>query len=131
MVSNLKPIKNKLMSSIQIFGIELRKANNMKAIYEDVDRILQKDDVNSMIVGNDVKFMTIAHGLQKMLQADRCLDVCLIKEAVNIANIVIPKERMQIYQATHCMHWNEMLPEFRTKLIAMVLDDFRHILEQK
>jgi len=35
---------------------------------------------------------------------------------------------MTIYNCVHCMHWNEMLPEYRQTVMAMVLDDFRSVL---
>jgi hypothetical protein len=119
------------MPNLQAFGFELRRSNDLKSIYEDVDRILQKNDTEFKIVPNDVKFMAVAHSLNRMMKVENHFSICAIKESAIIAQIIIPKERMQIYEPLHCMHWNEMLPEFRTKVIAMILDDFRPILEPK
>lgn len=35
---------------------------------------------------------------------------------------------MKVYQTQHCIDWSEMTNEFRQMLVAMVLDDFRCVL---
>lgn len=106
---------------IQKFGIEIRKIGQVGELYKEVDKVLEKS-------GDRIKLLAIAHGIQKMLRPDQWIDVCFIKEAAELAHIIIPRERMITYHSIHCMHWNEMTEEFRMLVMAMVLDDFRSIL---
>lgn len=113
---------------MQRFGIEIRKAGSTKGLYEDIDRVLGKFKIPSQGVTDDVQSQSVAHSLQKMLQVDQHFSVCTIKSCADVVQICIPKERMNIYQAIHCVHWNEMLPDYRQIICAMVLDDFRSVL---
>lgn len=107
---------------MQVFGLELRKVDNIQNLYKDVDTVLQNFDINKMRIG------AVAHSLQKMMQSDQHFSICSIDDCMRLAQITIPKERYDIYRSQHCISWNEMLPEFRQVLIAMVLNDFRSIL---
>jgi len=107
---------------MQVFGLELRKANNIQNLYKDVDVILKDFDVNKMRIG------AVAHSLQKMLQSERYFDICVIDKCIKLTQIPVSKERYDIYSSQHCINWNEMSSEFRQVLIAMVLDDFRSVL---
>lgn len=107
---------------VQKFGIELRKIGTVHAIYDDVDSIL--DGMSLKEVQTD----TIAHAMHKMLKVKEWLDVTTITECRDIAQVHIPKEHMQIYRAVHCMHWNEMTTEYRQTIVAMILNDFRTVL---
>jgi hypothetical protein len=115
---------------IQKFGIELRKLNSVtpKELYRDVDTVLNKFSIPKGGVTIDVQTQTIAHTLNKMLRSEGHLSVCAISECAKISQIVIPVERMEIYNATHCMKWGSMEEDYRSSLIAMVLDDFRTVL---
>lgn len=115
---------------LQKFGIEIRKIGNVKNLYKDVDLVLQKAQLRSNEVNGAVQALTVAHALQKMLQVERHFDVCTIRNCAEMCQICIAKERMQVYQSIHCHSWNEMLPEYRETIIAMVLDDFRPVLNQ-
>lgn len=112
---------------MQAFGIEIRKANKSN-LFNDVDMILLRNGIPSGGVSRDVQTQTVAHALQKMIKPDHWLDICCIKECANICSVCIPAERMAVYHACHCIHWNEMLPNYRQTIIAMILDDFREIL---
>ena len=82
----------------------------------------------STSVNSQVQSATIAHSLQRMLKTERYFDVCTVRNCASVAQISIPAERMAIYQSIHCMSWSEMLPDYRQAIVAMVLDDFRSIL---
>jgi hypothetical protein len=117
--------------SIQVFGVELRKIGNVKELYDDVDRVLGKKEITYRNVSSETSLQAIGHSLHKMMKVDGHFSVCTIKECALIANIVIPVERLNIYNAIHCVNWSDMLPDFTTKVIAMVLDDFRSILNRQ
>lgn len=127
---NGKEIKtrNQFYENMQAFGIELRKKNNVQHLYADVDLVLKQNGIGKQCVGMSVQQQTTAHAIQKMMQADRWFDVCTIDRCAKLCQICIPIERQRVYDAAHCIHWNEMLPDFKTILTAMVLDDFRSIL---
>ena len=108
------------------FGIEIRKANTIGNIYKDVDRVLANIPIGS--VNKEIQIQAVAHALQKMIKVQNYFDVCTIDSCIKIGQIHISSERRDIYHSQHCINWNEMTDEFRTTLIAMVLDDFRNIL---
>lgn len=113
---------------IQKFGLEIRKIGNTQNLYSDVDLILRKYEVPVTGINMTVQQQATAHALQHMLQVDRWCDVCAIKECAKLCQICISDERMAVYSTQHCIHWNNMLPEFRQLLVAMILDDFRCVL---
>lgn len=113
---------------MKAFGLEIRKSGSAKNLFDDVDRVLSKAGIPPMGVSAEMQLQTVAHALQKMITGQRYFDVCTIDKCREVANIVIPRERRLIYSACHCLNYDEMLPDFRQNLIAMVLDDFRAIL---
>lgn len=86
------------------------------------DTVLEGFDVNAMKQG------AVAHSLQNMFRADEYFSICTINDLIEVSQIVIPKERYDIYRSQHCIYWRDMTPEFRQTLIAMILNDFRSIL---
>jgi hypothetical protein len=120
---------------MKAFGLELRRTAGISALslYKDVDRVLRKSGVQEEHVGAAMQQQTVAHALQKMMTpgegySSGYLSVCVIKECAQLCGIVIPAERMRVYNPLHCMRWNEMLPDFRATICAMILDDFRSVL---
>ncbi len=108
------------------FGIEIRRANKIGGLYQDVDRVLGGLPPGG--VSREVQIQAVAHSLQQMLKAGHWLDICAIKDCRDISQVHISAERMQVYHSQHCVSWNEMTDEFRTMLVAMILDDFRGVL---
>lgn len=113
---------------MQKFGIEIRRSGTLNGLYKDVDSVLSNSGMANGNVSDLAKIQTVAHSLQRMLKADRYFDVCTIRNCISVCQICISEERMNIYQSIHCMHWNEMEPEYRLLITAMVLDDFRSVL---
>lgn len=113
---------------IQKLGLEIRKIGSLNNLYKDIDRVLNNYSIKHGEVNANVQALAVAHSLQKMLSVDKYCDVCCIKECAKMCQICISCERMQIYQTQHCIYWKDMLPDFRQMLFAMILDDFRSIL---
>ena len=111
-----------------MFGIEIRKVGSAKSLYEDVDRVLKNYNIPKGSVSQDLQVSTVAHSLHKMIQVESYFNICTVDHCVKICQIIIPAERYKVYHAIHCMHWNEMLPDYRQTIVAMILDDFRTIL---
>jgi len=111
-----------------MFGLEIRKAGSVKNLYRDVDIVLSTNGIPSGGVSTEVQVNTIGHALHKMLQPGATFYVCDVQKCAQIAGIHISKERLDIYSSIHCMKWSEMLPDFRQQVMAMVLDDFRSVL---
>lgn len=109
---------------MNVFGIELRRTS-VKDLYNDVDMVLSKFNMKEMERG------AVAHALQDMFSADKFFSVCTIKECSKVSGVIITQERMNIYNSQHCIAWSAMLPEFRQVLIAMILDDFRSVLNKE
>ncbi len=116
------------MTALAKFGIELRKVGSAKTLYREVDRVLSNNGLTNGGVTVDVQIQAIGHSLQKMLEQDKFFSVCTIDACLKIAKIRISSERAEIYSASHCMHWSTMTPEYRSNLVAMILDDFRPVL---
>lgn len=107
---------------MKVMGIEVRKANNLKSVFDDVDKVLSLKPIE------DVQQQAVAHALHNMLKADTYFSICTIDKCVKVSQVVIPQERYDIYSSCHCVHWRDMTEDFRQTLIAMVLDDFRSVL---
>ena len=99
------------------FGLEIRKIGNFSQLYKEVDMVLSRS--------TNIEEQTVAHGLQDMFKPGGHFNICFIKTAMEIGNIVIPRERMVIYEAIHCLSWSDMEKEYRITIQAMVMDDFR------
>lgn len=113
---------------LQRLGIEVRKVGNLNNLYNDVDLVLKNYSIPPKTTSGVVQANAVAHSLQKMLQSDNYFSVSTIQHCASLCQIFISYERMQLYQTQHCMQWNEMTEDFRQQLVAMVLDDFRGVL---
>lgn len=113
---------------IQRFGIEIRRVGNLDNLFKDVDMVLSRNNVPINSVNTDIQKGAIAHALQKMIKVDGWFDICTVDRCIDICQVVISSERYKVYRALHCIHWNEMDPDYRNLIIAMILDDFRGIL---
>ena len=109
---------------LQTFGIEIRKIGDVNSLYKEVDSVLRANEIGKEI-SPIVAMQTVAHALHKMLKVESFFSICIIENCAKVCQICIPKERMQVYSAIHCVNWNEMLPDYRQLVIAMILDDFR------
>jgi hypothetical protein len=116
---------------MRALGIELRKVGSVGAIYNDVDSVLDANGLMCGEVSNQIQVQTVAHSLQKMIKSKNHFSVCVIRECAELCDLCIPKERMNVYSSIHCMDWNEMTPEYRQIITAMILDDFRPVLNPK
>lgn len=113
------------------FGIEIRRTGQVSGFFSEVDNVLSRYGIPQGGVNADVQRTAVAHALQRMLQADHWFDVSCVRDCQKVCQVVISAERMAIYSTAHCMHWSAMLPDYRNQLLAMVLDDFRSVLEVK
>jgi hypothetical protein len=127
MRTHFTPSKKSKMQ-LQKLGLEIRKLGSIKNLYSDVDMVLRNYNVPTNGINTGVQAATVAHSLQKMLQVENYFSVCTIKNCSELCQVCIAKERMQVYQSIHCMNWNDMLPDYRQMIVAMVLDDFRSVL---
>lgn len=111
-----------------MLGLEIRKKNTIGNLYADVDKTLLANGLKNGEVSVGLQSQAVAHSLQKMMKPNSHFSICTIRECMEVSKIVIPQERIDVYHSIHCVHWSEMLPEFRQMIIAMILDDFRAIL---
>lgn len=114
----------------QKLGLELRKIGNADSLYNEVDLVLSKNNIDSSGISLDVQNQTAAHALNKMLKVEKYFSVCTIQNLSELCQIMISKERALVYSSIHCMEWSEMTQDYRQMIIAMVLDDFRMIFQQ-
>jgi hypothetical protein len=109
-----------------MLGIEITRKGSTVDLYKHVDRVLSGQTKGEVSIS--VKRSTVAHSLQKMMKPNSHFSVCTIRDCESITGTPISGERMKIYQAIHCVNWNDMDPDFRQQIVAMVLDDFRELL---
>lgn len=110
------------------FGLELRRTGSVGNLYRDVDRVLESSGIPSKSVSGNIQLEAISHSLHNMIVVGRHFSVCTIDNCAKISRIIISSERRNLYSSIHCMNWSDMTEDFRTKVVAMVLDDFRDIL---
>lgn len=113
---------------IQKLGLEIRKIGSLSGLYRDIDQVLKSHKILSGEINATVQVNATAHALQRMLSTTKYCDITTINECADLCQIVISKERLKVYRTMHCVHWNEMTDEFRQMLVAMILDDFRCVL---
>jgi hypothetical protein len=111
-----------------MFGIEIRKVGNVTNLYRDVDILLRNNGIKRSEVPADVRRSTVAHALHKMLKPEKHCDICTIRECAELCGVFIASERINVYRAMHCVNWSDMLPDYRQQVMAMILDDFRDVL---
>ena len=116
---------------MKAFGLELRKTDTVDDLYKSVNNILATAGVPNGSVTQQVQMETVAHALRKMLDTGGYFDVCTIDKCMKVAQIHISKERCDVYHAIHCVHWRDMTADYRQTIIAMVLDDFRDVLNMQ
>ena len=112
---------------MKAFGLELRRSNTLVGLYEEVDNTLAKFNVQKGGVSSTMARDTVAHALQKMIKGSH-LSICTVDRISSVCGVIIPAERRNVYSSIHCMNWNEMTPEYRQEIVAMLLDDFRSVL---
>jgi hypothetical protein len=113
---------------IKKLGLEIRKVGSTPELYRDVDIVLAKHNVPTGGVSAEVQIGTVAHSLHKMLSTKGYFDICTVRSCADLTGLHISSERMDMYRAIHCMSWNDMEPDYRQLVMAMVLDDFRPVL---
>lgn len=106
--------------NIKFFGLQVKNVGSFAALYQEVDYVL----TNSKLV----REQALVHALQEMMKPQKHFSICTINSAAEMFGIVIPRERLHIYQLSHCIDWSDMTVEFRQALTAMIFDDFRTIL---
>lgn len=113
---------------MRVFGIEIRKSGTIKSLYSDVDHVLKTAGLENGGVSKSIKRDSLAHSLQRMMEPNGYFSICTINRCMELGQVIISQERYRIYDAMHCVYWRAMEPNYRTTLIAMILDDFREIL---
>jgi len=113
---------------MESFGLELRTRGTVKSLFNDIDAVLGKNGINTGEVNQSSQIAAVAHSLQKMLQVDEWFDIITVKDCASLCQICISIERMRLYRTQHCIRWSEMTIDWRQALVAMVLDDFRAVL---
>lgn len=113
---------------MKAFGLELRRVGSMPGLYSEIDSVLQRYDIPQGGVSKEVQTATVAHALQNMMRVDHHFSVCAVRDCIKVCQVCVSEERMAVYNAAHCISWNAMTHDYRQSLIAMVLDDFRCVL---
>lgn len=112
---------------MKAFGIEIRKSSSVN-LFKDVDAVLAKHGVKHGEITAELQMSTCAIALKKMMRRDNFFSVCTISDCAKLCAIVVPRDRMNVYQSVHCVNWSDMDGEYRELICALVLDDFRSIL---
>ena len=118
--------KNKM--KIEKLGLEIRKLGSLNNLYKDVDIVLSNYGIKSGEINANVQSNAVAHSLQNMLKPERYFSFCCIRDCAALCQIRISAERIKLYETQHCISWSEMTNEFRQMLVAIILDDFRSVL---
>lgn len=108
--------------------LEILKPQMRSQLYQQVDSILSTFTMEPKGMSYQAQSAAVAHCLQKMFQVKGHFSVCIVEACANMCQVMISKDRKDLYNSIHCLHWHEMTEDFRNLVTAMVLDDFREVL---
>lgn len=116
---------------MNIMGIHISTvASQRKNLFANVDSVLSAQGMGAgqQYVPQTIQQMAAIHALRKMLNEEKHFSVCTITDLEKVCQGHVASHRKALYNSVHCIAWADMEPDFRQTLVAMVLDDFRHIL---
>ncbi len=72
----------------------------------------------------EYKKTAIAVALRKLLVTDNMFSICAIKSIATMAGVSLNREDLLVFEAMHCVHYNDMPHTFRVELKHRVLKQF-------
>lgn len=70
---------------------------------------------------DDFKRQAVAISLKKMFEPTHWLDICTIKEGLELLQIVPPAGQIEALRMLHCVHWSKMEPDFRQQVFQRIM----------
>ncbi len=116
---------------LKYFNFQIQKSIvERKSLYDEVDNLLDRYGITKNSIPPEVKITALVGSLKKLFNK-KYFDICMLKECLMLFDLKITDERMNIYRTQHCIDWGEMEEDFKNIMIAMILDDFRQVLNKK
>lgn len=112
-------------------GLEIRKSMAIDKLFTEVDLVLKDNDILPDCISKSVESQTVAHVLHRMINEGEYFSHQTVQRCATMSHITISSERNAVYKSIDCMAWGAMTNEYRQLIVAMVLDDFRSILNPK
>ena|ERR1700749_2454565 len=113
------------------FAVEIRKTEAVEDLFKQVDLVLKNHNILPESTSESAENLTVAHVLHRMIHDGDHFFIQTIQRCATICHITISADRILIYKSIDCMQWGAMTPEYRKVIVAMVLDDFREVLNPK
>lgn len=73
---------------------------------------------------NDLERGAVYEALRKMFRPSGYLDICTIKQVLEVTKIVPPERELNAVHLLHCVHWTEMDPATRDAATQTILGWF-------
>ena len=81
------------------------------------------------IIPENVKGQAVLSVLKNLTQRKDYFDVCLVDRLAKMNEVTISQEHQELFNSLHCIHWNEMHPDTKEYLMAILIDYFKtHIV---
>lgn len=113
------------------FAVEIRNPDAIRDLYIEVDKILGIFKVPESGISEESQAHTVAHVLHSMINIEDSFRHYTITQCAKMANITLHQERIDTYRSVDFMKWSNMEANYRKLIVAMILDDFRSVLNPK
>lgn len=98
--------------------------SDVGAIIKASKNVLDKYKTNGEIPEN-IKGQTVLSVIKNLAQRKEWFSVCEIDKLAKMNDITISVEHQEFFNSLHCIHWNEMHPDTREYLMALLVDYFK------
>lgn len=93
------------------------------ALLKAADAVLKR--TGKEIVPENVRGQAVLSVLKNLTQRKDYFDVCAVNNLAKMNEITISQEHQELFSSLHCIHWNEMHPDTREYLMAILVDYFK------
>jgi hypothetical protein len=98
--------------------------SDVGAIIQGSKNILSKYNTNGEIPEN-IKGQAVLSVLKNLTQNKTYFDICGVSALAKMNDILISAEHYEFMNTLHCIQWNEMHPDTKEYLMALLVDYFK------
>lgn len=98
--------------------------SDVGAIIKASKNVLDKYQSNGEVPEN-IKGQAVLSVLKNLTQKKDWFDVCGVNALAKMNDITISAEHQEFFNTLHCIHWNEMHPDTKEYLMAILVDYFK------
>lgn len=99
--------------------------SDVGALLKASDAVLARYNGNVETIPENVKGQAVLSVLKNMTQNKQHFDICAVRQLATMNEVVISPEHMELFSSLHCVNWNEMHPDTREYLGAILVHYFK------